>query len=83
MFKFHLHIVKQGNICQLPIILFNKHNFNSVKCLFNKLLSGSSDYFGVNHYTTRLVSHAEEPQPPVSEAGIMDAIEEIDPQWKR
>ena len=44
--------------------------------------TGSSDFFGLNHYTTRLIKHAEGLEPG-SEAAICDAIENTDPAWDR
>jgi lactase-phlorizin hydrolase len=43
---------------------------------------GTYDFFGFNHYTTRLASRPAEPQAPDSEAALMDVLEEVDPSWK-
>jgi lactase-phlorizin hydrolase len=44
---------------------------------------GTWDFFGLNYYTTRIVSKLSTPEPPTSEAALMDACAETDPTWKR
>jgi len=48
-----------------------------------KEIKGSSDFFGLNHYSTRLVSPIDGPPDPSSEAGFFQVLEETDPSWKR
>jgi lactase-phlorizin hydrolase len=48
-----------------------------------KLNKGSSDFFGLNHYTTRLISPSDGPIEPSSEAGMFQVTEEVDPAWSR
>lgn len=52
------------------------------------LIHGSSDFFGLNHYTTSIVSHSEDhlaPPPPYVNAGIIedqDIAFSHDPSWR-
>ena len=45
--------------------------------------AGSSDFFGINHYTTRLITPSAEPVGAGSQSAMMGYDEEVDPEWKR
>ena len=53
--------------------------------LYICISTGSSDFFGLNHYTTRLVSlsYQELSSSAVSECEMFGVKEHIDPTWKR
>jgi len=44
---------------------------------------GAFDFFGLNHYTTRLLTSAPAGLPPTDQASLMDSVEETDPAWTR
>jgi beta-glucosidase/6-phospho-beta-glucosidase/beta-galactosidase len=44
------------------------------------LSAGAADFFGLNYYTTRLITNGEQPDKVTA---IMGAIESTDPSWKR
>ena len=44
---------------------------------------GSSDFFGLNHYTTKLVSPIERTHENESEFHLVWTKEEADPSWKQ
>ena len=45
------------------------------------VISGSWDFFALNHYTTRIVSKSD--QNDLTEEGLMDVKTDVDPNWKR
>lgn len=51
------------------------------------MVAGSSDFFGLNHYTTRLVSTGEQvaelPKDPDNVGSLLGIKEERDPSWSR
>ncbi|XP_067935078.1 cytosolic beta-glucosidase-like [Watersipora subatra] len=46
-------------------------------------IRGTSDFFGVNHYTTRLVEHHQNSPELVSFVADQDTLETFDPTWPR
>lgn len=50
-----------------------------------RLNRGSSDFFGLNHYTTRIGSRPTDPpqEQTISDAALVDVHEELDPKWKK
>lgn len=64
---------KELGLTQSPLQQFTKEEI-----LLNR---GSSDFFGLNYYTTRYVSKPTTVLPPTSEAALVDVLEEADPQW--
>ncbi|XP_064642636.1 lactase/phlorizin hydrolase-like isoform X2 [Lineus longissimus] len=45
------------------------------------MIKGTHDFFGLNHYTTRLVTSATSPLNPPSYEMDRDVVESIDPTW--
>ena len=55
--------------------------------LFFILLTGSADFYGLNHYTTRLLTPRDENSPKLPGLSfgqeIFGVVEEIDKKWMR
>ena len=45
--------------------------------------AGTSDFFGVNHYTTRLVENHPNPPEQVGFDKDQDTLETVDPAWPK
>ena len=70
--------------------MINRHNellrdgYTHVFCSRVAIASGSADFLGLNHYTTRLCSHVtDDARDPHTEGGFFDVMEDVMPEWER
>jgi len=65
---------KQYGLSESPMLKFSEEEMR-----FNR---GASDFFGLNHYTTRYVSKLTKNDDTQSDGEILDVAFETDPSWK-